>query len=175
MNVTHSLRQSLLALAPIRPLWETAYSLTADADLLRLRRYGMIEVVDGELSRIVLRPYPKLISAPEVWWDQRARGSAAKVDACRLYYDQPLLMPNFLALKYIASSRGATYASCRRALQVLDQIARIKQTDAMVCEGYNLRLSDRLATRFGWERHCLTSKRRHFIKRFYGNYAAIDG
>jgi hypothetical protein len=54
----------------------------------------------------------------------------------------------------------------------LDEIARIKGIDALVCEAWNLRLSDRLLRRCGWERHVLHSRRRHFIKRFYGRYPA---
>jgi hypothetical protein len=53
---------------------------------------------------------------------------------------------------------------------VLDEIARIKQTDAIVCDVRNARISDRLLRRWGWESHVPQSRRRHFIKRFYGEY-----
>lgn len=158
----------------VRPLWETAYDLAQDAELLRVRRYGMIEIVDGELVRIVLRPWPKMISLPEIWWLGNTHHEQAAGDRCRLYYNQPLGSSNFLAAKYVVSSRKATYRSLRRATQVLDEIACIKQSDAIVCELSNLRLSDRFAKRWGWERHCLSSPRRHFIKRFYGVYPAAN-
>jgi hypothetical protein len=161
-------------LAPAKPrrmsqFWQTAHDLVDDVDLLRSRRYGMIEVVGGRLARVVLRPWPKLVTFREHW--------PAAGDRCRLYYNQPRQMPNFLALKYIVSSRDGSYASVRRALVVLDEIARIKGTDAIVCEARNLRLSERLLARFGWQRHCLHDERRHYIKRFYGSYpvgAAVD-
>jgi hypothetical protein len=147
-----------------------ARSLVDDAELLRRAPYGVIEIADGELARVVLRPWPKLVSLPEVWWLGGRYHDKAVGDRCRLYYNQPRSCPNFLALKYVVSSREGTYASFRKALQVLDEIARLKRTDAIVCEAYNLRLSDRLAARWGWERHFPSSRRRHFIKRFYGRY-----
>lgn len=147
-----------------------AYDLDQDAAKLRARRYGTIVISAGKLERIVLRPWPKLVSLPEVWWSDRQHSGQPHVDQCRLYYDQPWGMPNFLAIKYVVSSPGATYQSFFRAMQVIDAIACIKRTDAMVCEASNLRISDRLAQRWGWERHCLQSSRRHFIKRFYGVY-----
>jgi hypothetical protein len=55
-------------------------------------------------------------------------------------------------------------------MTVLQEIARIKRTDAIVCDVTSSRISDRLLARAGWERHCLASPRRHFIKRFYGEY-----
>ena len=149
-------------------LWETAYDLEADAELLRRRRYGVIEIVVGRLERIVLRPWPKLLVLPEAW-----RGSDC--DRCRLYYNQPRRMPNFLTLKYLVSSPAASYASVRQAVVLLDEIARIKHSDAIVCEARNLRLSERLLARFGWERHFLQSPRRHYIKRFYGEYPTPGG
>ena len=151
-----------------------ARSLVTDAELLRQAPYGMLEIADGQLRRIVLRRWPKLISLPEVWWLGGRYHERSAGDCCRLYYNQPRGCPNYLALKYVVSSRAATFASFRRALAVLDEIAWLKQTDAIVCEAYNLRLSDRLAARWGWERHCLTSRRRHFIKRFYGHYPGRD-
>jgi hypothetical protein len=151
-----------------------ARSLADDADLLRQAPYGMVEIVDGQLQRIVLRRWPKLISLPEVWWLGSRYHERCAGDRCRLYYNQPRSCPNYLALKYVVSSRAATFSSLRRALAVLDEIAWLKQTDAIVCEAYNLRISDRLATRWGWERHYPTSRRRHFIKRFYGHYPGRD-
>ncbi len=166
-----TIAQSWLGKFTTRPLWETTSDLARDADLLRVRRYGMIEIVAGQLDRIVLQPWPKMISLPEIWWRGNSFHATASGDRCRMYYDQPLGSSNFLALKYVVSSRQATYPSLVCALHVLDEIARIKGTDALVCELSNLRLSDKMARRFGWERHCLSSSRRHYIKRFYGVYS----
>jgi hypothetical protein len=94
------------------------------------------------------------------------------MDRCLLYYNQPRRFSNFLALKYIVSTHGTTYATFRTALITLDQIAELKRTDAILCDAANSRLSDRLFRRFGWEPHKPQRWRRNFIKRFYGAYPA---
>ena len=48
---------------------------------------------------------------------------------------------------------GTSYATFRAALVVLDAIAELKRTDAIVCDAANMRLSDRLMERLGWEPH----------------------
>ena len=52
----------------------------------------------------------------------------------------------------------------------LDRIAELKRTDAILCDAANLRISDRLLARFGWESHAPGRWSRNFIKRFYGVY-----
>jgi hypothetical protein len=158
--------------APWPDLWPVATDLARDAELLRRRRYGVIEIRAGNLERIVLPPWPKIVSLPEVWWLGGGEHAHGAGDRCRLYYNQPWSCPNFLALKYVVSSYQASFATVRRAAQVLDEIARLKRTDAIVCEASNLRISARLLARWGWERHCPGSRRRHYIKRFYGVYDA---
>jgi hypothetical protein len=73
-----------------------------------------------------------------------------------------------LALKYIHTQRGTSLRSFQTALAILDQIAELKGTDALVCEAANLRLNERFMRRYGWEQH--TASPRNYIKRFYGNY-----
>ena len=150
--------------------WPIATDLASDADLIRRGRYGVIEIRKGRLASIAFRPWPKLISLPEVWWLGGGFHDRTTGDVCRLYFNQPRSCPQYLALMYAVSSHDARYATIRRAAQVLDEVARIKASDAIVCEASNLRISDRLLTRWGWERHLPDSPRRHFIKRFYGNY-----
>jgi len=151
-------------------LFEVVVDLQAQAVVLRKRRYGVIVADQGQLVKIVLRPWPKLISVAEIllWGD---RYHEQKQDnRCWLYYNQPFRHSSFLALKYVISGRGATLRTLRRCLTVLDEVARIKNTDAIVCEASNVRISDRLLRRWGWEPHVPSSRRRHFIKRFYGIY-----
>ena len=135
----------------------------------------MIEAVDGRFVRVVLRPFPKLfvISSALPWTPPVAR--PLEGDHCRLYYNQPRSLPGFLALKYIVSGRAGTVATFRRVLETLDEIARIKGTDAIVCDAMNWKLSDRLMVRGGWESHCPSRWHRHFIKRFYGSYPSPRG
>jgi hypothetical protein len=75
-----------------------------------------------------------------------------------------------LALKYLVSTRGASFATLRAALDALDQLAKLKRSDALLCDAANARLSDRLLHRFGWAPHKPQWRRRNFIKRFYGVY-----
>lgn len=149
---------------------ETITDFDAGRERIRTRRYGVIEVVGGELRAIHLRPWPKLVSLPEVLplgSRYHARGDA---DRCLLYYNQPWRMPNFLALRYIVSTTGTRYATFRAALVALDRVAELKRTDAMVCDASNLRLSERLMARFGWEPHKPQRWHRNYIRRFYGVY-----
>lgn len=152
------------------PLFESVHDIARDAEILRRRPYGVICVEDEQLRCIRLRPWPKIISQPEIaLWGQWLHGSASG-DRCWLYYNQPLRHRNFLALKYVVSSQHASFKTFRGALVLLDEMARIKRSDAILCEVPNRRISDRLLRRWGWERHLRASRRRHFIKRFYGSY-----
>ena len=91
-------------------------------------------------------------------------------DRCRLYYNQPRTSPDYLALKYVLSSRDSSLATFFGALAVLDEVARIKRSDAIVTDVANFRISERLLARFGWERHTTSRWHRNYIKRFYGQY-----
>jgi hypothetical protein len=149
---------------------EHVVDFDAQQQRIRARPYGVIETDRGELLAIHLRPWPKLFSLPELWPlgpRYHARGSA---DRCLLYYNQPWRMPNFLALKYVVSTNGTSYRTFRAALQALDAVAAIKQVDAIVCDAANIRLSDRLMARLGWEPHKPQRWHRNYIRRFYGEY-----
>jgi hypothetical protein len=151
---------------------ETITEWDQGRDRIRARRYGVIETVAGELVAVHLRPWPKLVSLPELLPlgpRYHRRGAA---DRCLLYYNQPRRMPNFLALKYIVSTAGTSYRTFRAALKALDAIAALKRVDAMVCDAANSRLSDRFMVRQGWEPHKPQRWHRNYIRRFYGEYPA---
>jgi hypothetical protein len=179
--VPHPKRLASLTLAPFRKLclykefrsmWpnQTITQLTQNADCIRRRPFGVIEVIDGEFSRIVLRPWPKLISIPEVWLLGHWRHGHQSGDRIRLYYNQPWQFPNFLTLQYAESTRNTSYRTLSRAMAVLDEVARWKKSDALLCEITNSRITSAVACRWGWEPHCLQSQGAHYIKRFYGTY-----
>ncbi len=149
-------------------LFETIVDLAAGAASLRRRRYGMIEVADGRLRRVVLRPFPKIVSIFEPLVLGRWRHRCVPGDRVRIYYNQPLRHSNFLALKYAESTRGARYGSLVCAMAVLDEIARLKGSDALLCDAANRRVSERLLRRWGWAPHCPSRRHRHFIKRLNG-------
>jgi hypothetical protein len=154
----------------VRPPFETVTDLRHGADVLRARAYGVIEAEGGRFRRVVLRPYPKLVSVPEILLLGGLYHRRRSADRCRLYYDQPRRFRNFLVVKYVVSGRGTTYRTCWRALDALDEIARLKRTDALLCDLSNWRISREMMARWGWEPHCPSRWHRHYIKRFYGRY-----
>ncbi|QDU94955.1 hypothetical protein [Lignipirellula cremea] len=154
--------------------FRTITDLKADAALLRQGSYGVIEMADEQLVGVHLRPFPKIITAVGVHLRGAQVHRRRPGNRCWLYYNQPLTCRGFLALKYVVSTRDSTLRTFRGALIVLDEIARLKRTAATVCEAANLRISDRLFRRWGWERHCLDSSQRHYIKRFYGEHPAPE-
>lgn len=151
-------------------LFETVLDFEPDQERIRARRYGVIETAGGVLRAVHLRPWPKLASLPEFLPLGPRYHCGGTADRCLLYYNQPRRMPNFLALKYIVSTHGTSYRTFRAALVVLDAIAELKQIDAIVCDAANIRLSDRLMRRLGWEPHKPQRWHRNYIRRFYGNY-----
>ncbi len=152
------------------PLFETITDLQTGADTIGSRRFGVIEAAGGQFRRIRLRPLPKLVSLPEILIMGRYMHSRRAADRCVLFYDQPWRCPNFLAVKYIVSGHGTSYQTFRRVAETLDEVARIKGSDALLCELSTWRISREMMARWGWEPHCNSRWRRHYIKRFYGVY-----
>jgi hypothetical protein len=155
------------------PLYQTVTDLYLHADTLARRPYGVIEMRDGVLRRIVLRPFPKYVSVFEALFWGNFCHRRLPGDRLRLYYNQPRLHPNYLSLKYAVSSRDTSLASMLGALAVLDEIARIKQSDAILTDAANFRISDRFLRRQGFERHTKARYHRNYIKRFYGEYPVV--
>jgi hypothetical protein len=151
-------------------LGTTVTDLAADAKRVRDARYGVIECAGGQFIRLRLRPWPTLVSVDEVLFWGRLSHHFTRGDRCRVFYNQPLGSSNYLALKYALSSRDCTLPTMLRALAMLDQVAWLKQSDAIVCDAWNRRVSDRSMARYGWEAHLQGSWHRHYIKRFYGHY-----
>jgi hypothetical protein len=153
------------------PLFTSITDLSRGADALRQRRYGVIEVIDGQFHQVLLRPWPKILVGPEVIWFGRWLHHWRRGDRLLLYYNQPRRFSNFLALAYAVSARETSMRSIRVCQEVLEEIARLKKTDALLCDLSNWRISGRCMQRFGWVPHCPTTWwHRHYIKRFYGTY-----
>lgn len=154
------------------PLFEIVTDLDGGAEVLRRRAYGVIEAADGRFRRVVLRPFPKRASLAGALLLGRWRHRWQSGDRFLVYYNQPRRARDFLAITYVESSKGTSCRTVRMALEALDEIARLKRTDAMVCDVSNGRISGRVLARLGWEPHCPSRWHRHYIKRFYGNYPA---
>ncbi len=139
-------------------------------ETIRQRRYGVIDCRGGRFVAIHFRPVPRLVSAWEVWtlghWMHRLRPG----DRCLVYYNQPRRCPNYLVLMYLVSFRDTSIGTLRRGLAALDEVARLKRSDALLCNVASWRISDRVMLRCGWEPHCPSRWSRHFIKRFYGKW-----
>lgn len=154
---------------------ETIADLAAGCERIRAHRYGVIETAGGELRSVHLRAWPKLLAAPELTPLGPKYHQRGEVDRCLLYYNQPRRMPNFLALKYIVTTFGTSFRTFRAALTALDAVAEMKRIDAIVCDAANMRLSDRVMARLGWEPHKPQRWHRNFIRRFYGVYPSRVG
>lgn len=153
----------------------TVTNFAADRDRLRRGRYGVIETHAGRLTAVHLRRWPTWLSLRELLPVGDRYHERGPADRCRLYYNQPRGSGGFLALKYVATTHGASYATFTAALRALDELAELKGVDALVCDAANRRLSDRFMQRQGWEPHAPMPWRRNFIKRFYGRYPARQG
>jgi hypothetical protein len=157
-----------------RPRSATITDWDAGREALCRPGHGVIESAGGRLVAVHLRYWPKLLSWPELWPAGPSYHAAGPVDRCLLYYNQPRRYPNFLALKYVVSTRGASYATLRAALAALDRLAELKGADALLCDAANTRVSDRVLARLGWAAHKPQRWRRNYIKRFYGQYPSAS-
>jgi hypothetical protein len=108
------------------------------------------------------------VSVAQVWWE--ARYGRNDDDWCWLDYHQPIGMPGFLTLDYVRCGTKAGYKSLSGAAHVLDEIARVRGSMAIVAHITNGNISDRLLQRLGWERHLQHWSGRHWIRRFYHGY-----
>ena len=111
---------------------------------LRRARCGMIEVVDERLVGIRPRLLARRASRLEVSLWGRLSHRVRTGNQCWLYYRQPRSMSQFLIVEYALSARGTSLGTIRGALGALDEVARLKQCDAILCDVASVRISDRL-------------------------------
>ena len=135
---------------------------------------GAIEMIDGRLRAIHLRPWPKRSSVLEAYYWGRWLHRHRAGDRMLLYYAQPWGHANYLALRYAVSTRDCRLATLQGGLAILDEIARLKCSDAIFCDASNRRISERLMARWGWEPLGGRSSGRTFVKRFYGQHRQIE-
>jgi hypothetical protein len=151
-------------------LFRKCFDLEQCGEQIAAAPYGMIEVWQGSLQFVQLRPWPKLISGVEALWIGGWTHRHLPRDRVQFWYSQPVAHRNFLVLSYAMSALGATTVSIRAALQTLDRIAELKRSDAILCQASNPRLTDRVMRFWGFERHLPHKRGRHYIRRFYGEY-----
>ncbi len=153
-----------LGLSPVR-------NIAREREVLARRRYGRIVTQAGKFHCVSGRWWPHIGNLMQVYWDIALRRTPE--NRCELFYHQPFGSPNFLTLSYVHSGAATSLSTFYLATLVLDEIARLKKTDAIVCNVTNDRLTDRLLSRWGWQSHMPDWPGRHFIKRFYGTYPEI--
>lgn len=144
---------------------------SAQQNLLRRRQCGHIVVEHSRLVAIYARWWPYFGNLLQAACDQRCRH---QMDRCELYFHVPWTAPHFLTLSYIRSGIKTTPATVMAACKVLEEIAKLKNSVAIVSHITNDRISDRVMERWGWETHCPSLPGRHFIKRFYGKYPSVS-
>ncbi|MEZ6135277.1 MAG: hypothetical protein R3C53_10240 [Pirellulaceae bacterium] len=144
--------------------------LTSGASTLRTRRCGRIVTAGGRLQAVYGRWWPHLGNLLQVLWDMHA--PTGRRDCCELFYHQPLNSRGFLSISYVHAGPETSLSTLYVAGLVLDEIARLRGSLAIVSNITNDRISDRSLMRWGWSAHCANLPGRHFIKRFYGQYPA---
>ncbi|MEM7782960.1 MAG: hypothetical protein AAF939_01195 [Planctomycetota bacterium] len=154
----------------MKPFFRTVKNLAESQNLIRRRAYGVIEAENGNFQRIQLRPFPKFGSIVEANWLSQWNSVTRNRDNCRLFYNQPLFHRNYLSLSYVESSPGTRLKTFYSVLETLQRVAYIKKSDAIIAELSTPKLTDRFMVRRGWEPFLPESKKRFWIKRFYGDY-----
>lgn len=149
------------------PWFETVTDLAAHAAVVRRRRYGVLEVADGQLAQLRFRPWPTLFAIEEFMAWQGWRRRNAPGDRCWIYFNQPRRFSQFLAVKFLIATPQVRLATLHAALRLLDEIARTKGCDALLCDAANVRLTERLMARHGWVPHAPSRWHRNFIRRLY--------
>ena len=140
------------------------------ADLLRSWKNGRIVMRDGKLVAIRKRHWAATASIARVWFQTRFKPGNS--DQCVLDYRSSRL-GGLMVLDYIRSGPKTRLATVRGACQILDEVARLRQSVAILAHVSTGAISDRLLTRWGWEPHATNLAGRHWIKRFYGQYPSV--
>ncbi|MCM2371334.1 hypothetical protein [Aporhodopirellula aestuarii] len=132
---------------------------------------GRIIMRAGRLVAIEQHWLRSPVSVAQIWWESnhgRLRG-----DECLLDYHIPRGLPSFITLDYIRSGSETQYKTFIGACHILNEVARLRRADAIVAHVTNVRISDRLLQRLGWQRHLEHWKGRHYIRRFYDGYPTL--
>ena len=111
----------------------------------RRRPYGVIRAADGRLGEVRIRPFPKIASVPEATYlgGWRHRLWPATAFGCTTISRGGFATSSSCA--YVVSNRDTSLATVRLALEALEEIARLKRSDALLCDAGNWRNSGKAA------------------------------
>ncbi|MCY2986239.1 MAG: hypothetical protein NTY15_21640 [Planctomycetota bacterium] len=138
-------------------------SIDGHRDRIQSWRYGEVELSNGELVALYPRWWPRVGSQWESWQDSYHR--TLPTDWCRAYYAFPRRAPGFMSVLYARSGPGTQYKTISRAVSAMDEIARIRDSQAIVCQMVSERGTERLMKRWGYVRHAFSLGDNHYIKR----------
>jgi hypothetical protein len=141
------------------------------ANTLKQWNRGRITMRNGKLVSVRRRQFYMPASIARVWF--QARFKPGNRDQCTLDY-RCNRIGGFMVVEFIQSGPSTQLATLRGACQILDEIARLRQSVAILAHVSTSAISDRLLKRWGWEPHAGTLSGRHWIKRFYSGYRSID-
>ncbi len=126
-------------------------------------RYGVVEVHNDRSYRIYRRLLPKMPSVWEAWLDAKWR--RLPENQLRLYYNVSYRCEGYMILAYAQAGQNTSVANFRTGLSVLEEVAKLKRLQAIVCHATNPRLTERVMNYFGYTRHATHLKGYHYIKR----------
>lgn len=127
-------------------------------------RYGEIEVSSGSLVAIHRRWWPRIGSQSEAYLDSYHRTLPS--DSCRAYFAFPFRAPGYMTVLYARGGPNLQYKTIDQAVLVMDEIAQLRDSNAIVCQVVSDRGTERLMNRWGYVRHACTLGDNHYIKRF---------
>ena len=79
-----------------------------------------------------------------------------------------------MVLEFVQSGPSTQLATFCGACQILDEVAKLRHSVAILAHVSTNAITDRLLRRWGWEPHAGNLAGRHWIKRFYDGYPDID-
>ena len=127
-------------------------------------RYGEIEVTSGSLVAIHRSWWPRIGSQYEAYRDSYNRTLPS--DSCRAYFAFPFRAPGYMSILYALGGPNMQYKTIYQAVLVMDQIAQVRESKAIVCQVISERGTERLMNRWGYVRHASKLGDNHYIKRF---------
>lgn len=145
--------------------------LRTETETLRTWKRGRITMCDGNLVSIRRRRLAISASMARVW--VQARYKPGNRDQCILDY-RSSRVGGFMVLEFVQSGPSTQLSTFRGACQILDEVAKRRQSVAILAHVSTDAITDRLLIRWGWEPHAGNLSGRHWIKRFYNGYPQVD-
>lgn len=120
-------------------------------------------LVNGSSFTIQKRLWPRIASSFDVFWDEKV--SSGEPNSCRVFLSFPKRAPGYLTVNYLCTGPNTEYRILARATKIVDQIAIVRNCQAIVCQVISQRISERLLQRWGYVPHAQSLGNGHFIRR----------